>query len=374
MKVILAAGGSGGHIFPSLALADELKKSGVEVLFVSSKRRLDMSLLGPSGHKCYFLSINPMPYRKDPLKYAVFFFKLLGDVISSARIVFKESPDAVLGFGGYSSGTISLCAKIFGAPLVIHEQNYFPGRANIILSGWADLVAVSFKDTEKFLPKAKDRTVWTGNPLRRERLSADPVQAAQRLGIDKSGATLLVMGGSQGATFLNSTVSEAVKRMGQKNKDVRVIHLTGKADYESTAKFYEDNGVRAKVFSFLDRMEDAYAVADMAISRAGASAVFELACCAKPMVLVPYPNPKNNQRTNAKFFADNGAALYKEEKDLTADGLAAELDAILSDGAAMKRMSESARSLAVPDAAKRLAEAVVGLVEKRQKRSVGSMR
>ena len=369
MKVILAAGGSGGHIFPSLALAAELKKKGAEVIFVSSKRRLDMSLLEPSGYRCFFLSVNPMPRKPHPVKLAVFFFKLVSDVFASARIILKEKPHVVVGFGGYSSGTISLCAKLFLTPLVIHEQNYFPGRANVILSGMADRVTLSFEDTEKYFPKAKGRMAWTGNPLRTEKLSRDREKARERMGLASGGTTVLVMGGSQGAAFLNRAASEAVRRVAEKRKGVRVVHLTGKADYESTLRFYEDSGMEARVFSFLDRMEDAYAVSDIAISRSGASAVFELAYYGMPMILVPYPNPKNNQWTNAKFFAERGAAVFKDEKELTSDTLARELEGMISGGAATDLMSKTALSLAVPDAASRLAEEVVKLAAKNKRSS-----
>lgn len=369
MKIILAAGGSGGHIFPSLALASELKKAGAsDVEFVSSRRRLDMSLLGPSGYRCHFLSINPMPRGLDPIKLAVFGFKLIADIFASIGIILKERPDAVVGFGGYSSGTISLCAKLLGKPLVIHEQNFFPGRANVILSRIADLVAVSFKGTEKYLPGAEKKTVWTGNPLRVDMLGRDRAAASLRMGLAPDKTTILVMGGSQGASFLNKTAAEAVRMAAEDKKGaVQVVHLTGKADYDATTAFYEKNGIPSRVFSFLDRMDDAYAMGDIAISRSGASAVFELAYYGMPMVLVPYPNPKNNQRTNAGYFSERGAAVCREEKDLTAEGLASELGKMFSDANMMKKMSDAALNLAIPDAGKKLAEAIIGLAEKRRK-------
>lgn len=368
MKIILAAGGSGGHIFPSLALASELKKAGVDdVQFVSSRRRLDMSLLGSSGYRCHFLSINPMPHGFDPIKLIVFCFKLIADIFASAGIILKERPDAVVGFGGYSSGTISLCAKLLGKPLAIHEQNFFPGRANVILSRMADLVAVTFRGTEKYLPGAEGKTVWTGNPLRVDMLSKDRKAASQRMGLASDKTTILVMGGSQGATFLNRTASEAVRIASEDKKGtVQVVHLTGKPDYDAMTAFYDKNGISARVFSFLDRMDDAYAMGDIAISRSGASAVFELAYYAMPMLLVPYPNPKNNQRTNARYFAERGAAVCKEEKELTAEGLASELGMMLSDADTMKKMSDAALNLAIPDAGKKFAVAIIELAKKRK--------
>ncbi len=366
MRVILAAGGSGGHIFPSLALARELEKAGCEdIRFVSSKRNLDRNLLSGVEGRCFFLSVNPMPLRFHPWKILVFACKLVQDVFVSAGILFKYRPSVVVGFGGYSSGAITALAGLFRIPVIIHEQNLVPGRANKILAGLASKIAVSFKGTEKFFPGAENKVVFTGNPLRMEMLSNDRKRSSENLGVAPDKKTVLIMGGSQGSTFLNSMASKGALHINEETRgDVQFIHLTGVKDYEEVKRFYSDNNIPGKVFSFIERIDDAYAASDVAISRSGAAAVFELAYYAKPMILVPYPHQKNNQRSNAIYFAENGGAVYKEEKGLSLDELSGEVLKILADDGYRQNLSTSARELSCPDAGKRLAEEVINLGEK----------
>jgi len=363
MKVILAAGGSGGHIFPSLALASELEKKGVtDIFFVSSKRKLDKNLLKDSRHRCFFLSANPMPLKFDPAGAVSFAVKLIADSIISLWLIAKLRPDVVAGFGGYSSGAIVKCARMFGVPVLIHEQNYAPGKANRMLSRDADCIAVSFKGSAGYFKNARGRVVYSGNPLRVDMLSNDRAASAGKLGISPEKFTVLVMGGSQGSSFLNSTVSETARRIKDKKGDsVQFIHLTGRKDYEKVAAFYGENGIPGRVFPFLDRIDDAYAASDLAISRSGAAAIFELAFYAKPMILVPYPSVKNNQRSNAEYFSRSGAAVYKEEKDLSADGLAEEVLGILSDEKRRGSIARAAESLSMPEAGRILADEVIKL-------------
>jgi UDP-N-acetylglucosamine--N-acetylmuramyl-(pentapeptide) pyrophosphoryl-undecaprenol N-acetylglucosamine transferase len=363
MKVILAAGGSGGHIFPSVALAAELEKAGVrEIFFISSKRKLDRNLLKGTRHRCFFLSVNPMPLRFQLFRCLVFFWKLLADALVSAYLMIRLKPDVVVGFGGYSSGTIAAVAKVFAVPVLIHEQNLVPGRANKILSRVADRIAVSFRDSVKYFPGAEDKVAYSGNPLRMDILSDDRTASANRIGISPEKTTVLVMGGSQGSSFLNRTASEAAKRIKMKRADaVQFIHLTGRKDFEQVQEFYRANDIPGKVFSFMERIDDAYAACDIAISRAGAAAVFELAYYSKPMILVPYPSAKNNQRSNAEFFSRAGAAICREEKDLLPDSLALEIIGILNDAASRERMSKAAGMLSEPEAGRKLAEEVIKL-------------
>ncbi|MFH1664944.1 MAG: undecaprenyldiphospho-muramoylpentapeptide beta-N-acetylglucosaminyltransferase [Candidatus Omnitrophota bacterium] len=367
MKVLLAAGGSGGHIFPSVALAGELEKAGVEeIFFVSSKRKLDKNILGGVRHKCFFLSVNPMPLSFRPVRILKFVLKLFADVIVSAGLIVKLRPDVVVGFGGYSSGAIVAVAKVFGVPVMIHEQNYFPGRANRILSRIADRVAVSFKDSAEYFPRTRDKVVYSGNPLREGILRGNKEEAFSRLGLDPGKFSVLIMGGSQGSSFLNGTASESALRIKNSPGDaVQFIHLTGRNDYDRVKTFYEKNDIPGKVFHFLDRMEDAYAVCDLAVTRAGAAAVFELAYYAKPMILVPYPNPKNNQRSNAEYFSKAGAAIQLEEKDLTCDKLAGEILGLRADGRRRESIARAAGELGAPEAGKCLAQEVIKLAGSR---------
>ncbi|MFH1837419.1 MAG: undecaprenyldiphospho-muramoylpentapeptide beta-N-acetylglucosaminyltransferase [Candidatus Omnitrophota bacterium] len=367
MKVILAAGGSGGHIFPSVAVASELRKSNVEeIYFVSSKRQLDRNILKASQFSSFFLSINPMPLKFDPAKMITFAFKLLADVIKSLFIVLKVRPDVIAGFGGYSSGAIVLAGKICGVPLVIHEQNVLPGRANKILAKIVDKVAISFKGSEEYFKSSSDKIFFTGNPLRLDMLSFEKERSYKELNLDPDKFTVLVMGGSQGSSFLNRAASRAALGAAKTFKDgVQFVHITGPKDVEEIKEFYRENNVKAAVFSFMERIDSAYAVSDLAVSRAGAAAVFELAHYARPMILVPYPNPKNNQRVNAAFFSEKGAAILREEKDLEEDSLCAEMTDLIKDREKLGKMSSAAKKIAVPDAGKALAEMIIQLGQKK---------
>ncbi len=366
MRVIIAAGGSGGHIFPAVALASELEKAGVrEIFFVSSKRRLDRNILGKERYACFFLSVNPMPLRFRPVRAIVFLLKLLADALASVYIIARVRPDAVVGFGGYSSGTIAGCAGLLGIPVLIHEQNLVPGRANRILSRLADRVAVSFKASAGHFRRHAAKVVYSGNPLRLDMLSGDREGSARRLDLAPDNPTVLIMGGSQGSSFLNRTASEAALRIREeKHGAVQFIHLTGKKDHESIKRFYEENDIPGRVFSFLERIDDAYAASDVAISRSGAAAVFELAYYAKPMVLVPYPNPGNNQRFNAEYFSRAGAAVYREESDLSAGDLAREVLEMLTDSRRRDEFAQAAARLSVPEAGRVLAEQVIDLAKR----------
>ncbi|MFH1395378.1 MAG: undecaprenyldiphospho-muramoylpentapeptide beta-N-acetylglucosaminyltransferase [Candidatus Omnitrophota bacterium] len=366
MKVILAAGGSGGHIFPSIALADELKKKGnTDIFFVSSKRRLDKNIFKNSRYPCFFLSVNPMPLTFNVFKFAVFALKFFADILCSLYIILTVKPDAVVGFGGYSSGTTCVAAKVFGVPILLHEQNFAPGRANKILCRIADKVALSFDGTDKYFANVKSKTVYSGNPLRIDTLLKDRDAAAKRLGLFPGIKTVLIMGGSQGCSFLNETVSRAAVIMNKKMpQKLQFIHLTGAKDYLRIKQFYEENVIPGKVFSFLESISDAYAASDLAVTRSGAAAVFELAYYSRAMILVPYPNPKNNQRSNARYFSDKKAAVYKEEGTFSSENLAEEIVEILFNKNKLFELSQSAGSLACPDAGKKLAEEVFNLAVK----------
>ncbi|MFQ5953022.1 MAG: undecaprenyldiphospho-muramoylpentapeptide beta-N-acetylglucosaminyltransferase [Candidatus Omnitrophota bacterium] len=367
MKIILAAGGSGGHIFPSIALASELEKLGVDdIYFVSSKRQLDRNILKKNKHKSFFLSINPMPFRFSPVRVLIFFAKLAADTLASAYILARIRPDCVVGFGGYSSGCIARIANLRNIPVLIHEQNLLPGRANRILSSIADRIAVSFDESVKYFPGVEDKVVYSGNPLRLESLSDNREESVIRLGLSPEKLTVLIMGGSQGSTFLNRTASEAACLVKAKNTGkVQFIHLAGSKDYDMVKSFYEENNIPGRVFSFLDKIDDAYSASDLAISRAGAAAIFELAYYARPMILVPYPSEKNNQRYNAIYFSQKGAALYREEADLTPDALAGTVIDMLTDISRRSEMSHAAGNLSNPEAGALLAEEVVRLAKER---------
>ncbi|MBN1353966.1 MAG: undecaprenyldiphospho-muramoylpentapeptide beta-N-acetylglucosaminyltransferase [Candidatus Omnitrophica bacterium] len=357
MKVLIASGGSGGHIFPAVALAREVKKDNTEIIFVASRRRLDNELLKNEPCRKIFLSANPMPYAPGP-RSIVFLLKLLLDSIRAVYILLKTKPDIVVGFGGYTSGAITLLAARMGIKTVIHEQNMVPGRTNKLLDRIVDAVAVSFQETAGYL--RNKNVVFTGNPLRMESLVECREEALQKFAFSREKLTILIMGGSQGASSLNRLIADAIAGLPDRIKQkIQLLHITGAADCRKYDDFYRERGMKARVFAFIASINEAYSACDVAISRAGAAAIFELAAFAKPMILVPYPNLKNNQHRNAVFFAEKNAAVCVNEREITAEKFAGLFAELVENPARRGELARNAKKLSVTDGARRLKEEIV---------------
>ena len=356
-KILIASGGSGGHIFPAISLAKELEKSGNDIIFVASRRKLDKSLLQGISCKKIFLSANPMPYRFS-IALFIFWIKLIIDGIVSFYLIIKHKPDVIVGFGGYTAGSIMFIGCMLRIKTIIHEQNIIPGRTNRFLDKYASKIAVSFEETKKYF---KNKNIhFTGNPLRPESLINCRESAFSKLGLLPSKKTILVMGGSQGARSFNRLVGNSIAIMSPDVLgDIQVLHIAGPSNAEEIDFFYREKGIIAKVFGFVSNINEAYSIADVAISRAGAAAIFELAAFKKPMILVPYPNPMNSQRFNAQFFAKNKAAINIDEKTTTPEALGSVIEALTKDPNVLNALSENAGRLSVKDGAKRLKELVL---------------
>ncbi len=368
MRVLIAAGGSGGHIFPAVALARKLKevRPDIDILFVGSNKALDKSIFEKESFRYSLLSANKLSYRITP-KIALFLIKMKFDCLKSLFIVGSYRPDAMVGFGGYVSSVISLASFIFRVPIVAHEQNVVPGRANKLLFRWAAKIATSFKETERFTAEHASKVVLTGNPVRATICSAtgakcDKAACLKKFGFVQDKFTILLIGGSQGAHFLNQKFVEAAAIMDEKIKaSLQVIHITGIKDYGWAMKEYEKLPLEARVYSFIDRIEDAYAVSDLIITRSGASALFEIALFEKPMILIPYPYAMSHQAENARAFSVRGAAIEIAEKDLSAGLLKDKILSLLNDRAALNGLAAAARDLKMPEASDNLARLVLGL-------------
>lgn len=368
-KVLIAAGGSGGHIFPAVALARNLREDkGVsEVRFVGGNKELDRRIFKKEGLDFFLLTANKLPY-KISFKLVSFFIKLSFDFIKSLFIILTYRPDVVVGFGGYVSFPIIFAAFIFKVPRIVHEQNVVAGRANKVLFKIADKVAISFKETEKFL-KGGDagKVVFTGNPIRREIFKDDKTFGNRSLGLSESKFTILVVGGSQGAHFLNETFVSALRELSEESRRaLQVIHLTGVKDYEWALKAYSElAGLQYRVYSFLDRIEEAYSASDLIVTRSGASALFEIALFGKPMIIVPYPFAMSHQLENANAFAKKGAAVVVEEKGLSPHIFKDIISKLLADKEKLSNMGRAAKSLSVKDASDNLAREVLKLSEEK---------
>jgi UDP-N-acetylglucosamine--N-acetylmuramyl-(pentapeptide) pyrophosphoryl-undecaprenol N-acetylglucosamine transferase len=364
-RVLIAAGGSGGHIFPAVALARALKgkRDGIVIKFVGSDKGLDRRMLEKEGFDFSLLSANKLPH-KVSFGLIDFSLKLGLDFIKSVFIILSYRPSVVVGFGGYVSFPAAVTARIFRVPVLLHEQNVRPGRANRLLFRLADRIAVSFEETESMLPpREAQKSALTGNPIRAEILKDDRGSAVRKFGLDGNKLTILVIGGSQGAHSLNEIIISAFGLFDPgARQSLQVIHLTGVKDYEWAIRQYPLLGIEHRVYSFIDRIEEAYSASDLAVTRSGASAIFELAYFGKPMILVPYRYALKHQADNASVFERKGAAMTVSEEGLTPGKFHKLLSGLLNDRRRLGEMASGARRMSLPGASEKLADEVLGLI------------
>jgi UDP-N-acetylglucosamine--N-acetylmuramyl-(pentapeptide) pyrophosphoryl-undecaprenol N-acetylglucosamine transferase len=358
MRVIIAGGGTGGHLFPAVALAQELRSRfhGCSLLFVGAKGGIEASLLAGSGWDFEEIRASGLQGKRASQRLRSLALIPSG-LIRSRAILRRFQPDAVVGVGGYASAAMVVAGVLAKVPTIIHEQNAFPGLTNRLLGRIVDLVAVSFETTAEFFPKAKVRV--TGNPLRAELFDVDRGEAAIQLGLDPDRFTLLVFGGSQGAHRLNQAVLEALPLLEAERDRLQFLHSTGPRDLVRVRREYQASGHRAAVEPFFDEMGVAYAAADLCLCRAGAGTVAEICALGKASVLVPFPFAANDhQRWNAEVLVAAGAARMISDHALNGVTIAELVRLFLLDRRLVGTMGDRARALARPDAASRLADLV----------------
>ncbi len=345
MRLIITGGGTGGHLFPGIAVAREISRrceKGVS-LFVTGRRRMESDILSRAGFQQTSIAIEGIKGRgwKKGLMVLV---KLPWSFLQSLLIIRGFSPHLVLGVGGYSAGPVCVAARVMGIPSAIHEQNSFPGLTNRLLCRFVDRVFISFEESEKHFTGGS--LFLTGNPIRRELLA--PVVSEKE---ESEAFTVMVTGGSQGARAINEAFVEALGALKERGRDLRAIHQTGEGDWDRVKEAYGNLGLTGEVIPFIQDMAGAYQKADMVVSRAGASTISELAALGKPSILVPYPYAANNhQVTNARVLVDRGGAEMILQEDLTGEGLATLLEKYMDDRPALKKMGEAAKSAGKPDA------------------------
>jgi len=343
-RVMILAGGTGGHIYPALAVARELREQGCEVAWMGTKAGMEARLVPDAGIPIEWLAV--AGFRgKGLLAKLKAPFRLILACLQAGRILTRNKPNVVLGMGGFVAGPGGVMAKLMRIPLVIHEQNRIPGTTNRMLVKWARVVLEAFPGS--FSSVSGVRCV--GNPLRREIVEAVSAERSER----GEKLKVLVLGGSQGAMALNRVVPEALAMAGP----MEVLHQSGEAMCAETGALYQRLGVQARVVAFIEDMADAYRWADLAICRAGAMTVSELAAAGLPSVLVPYPYAIDDHQTqNARYLADAGAAVLIPQSELTPKNLSQELTVFVQETKLLPEMSRRARTLARLDAAHVVAE------------------
>ena len=365
MKVIFAGGGTGGHLFPGIAIAEEFLRHepDSEILFIVGRSKSESAIITRYGFRAKCVSAGRIAGSclKQPIRLLSAVFRSAVGIIQSFFIIIDFKPDIIVGMGGYVSAPVVLAGCILRKTCIIQEQNYIPGMANKLLSRFVDEVETAFPETENFL---NYRNVCVpGNPVRRSILSADRSTGMQNLELSEDKLNLIVFGGSLGAHAINLAVSEVLKQI-QNNpsqrellKSWRIIHITGKSDYPWISQAYKSDGIPALVFPFVDEMENIYGVADLVICRAGANTVAELTALGLPAIYVPYPWAANNhQEYNARWVCERGAGVLVPDDELSADKFSNCLIELMRDDDKREKLSIANRKLGKPEAARLIVE------------------
>ena len=349
MRAILAGGGTGGHVIPALAIADELKKQyDAEVLFIGTSRGIETRLVPAAGYPLRLVQVGAL--NKVSLKTRLkTFFGLPGAVFEARGILKEFRPGVVIGVGGYASGPAMLAAILGRVPTVAFEPNVVPGFANRMIARWVSGAAVHFAETEKFFRRAK----VTGVPVR---------QAFFALPHSLAGRNLLVFGGSQGAKAINRVMMAALPELVTRVPGIHVVHQTGEHDFQAAQAAYSSLGNVVEVHRFIDDMPGFFSRADLILCRSGASTVAEIAAAGKPAVFVPFPRAADDhQKRNAQALQQAGAAVMLEECNLTPASLVETISGLFADPAGLQAMALAAQKLAHPDAARAIAAMAMSL-------------
>ncbi|MBQ3206244.1 MAG: undecaprenyldiphospho-muramoylpentapeptide beta-N-acetylglucosaminyltransferase [Peptococcaceae bacterium] len=365
MRIILTGGGTGGHIYPALAVAERLQAlhPDCEILYVGTDRGLEKDIVPKRNLPFRTIHAEGLPRKLTPaLLKAV--KKSADGCLEARKIVKSFQPDVVIGTGGYVCGPVVLAAKLQGVPTMIHEQNAFPGITNKLLARFANCIMVNFEESKKYFVH-KERIKVTGLPVRQEVLAVGKNESLAYFGFSAEKTTLLVSGGSRGARSLNRAMVDAYPEL-LKHPDLQIIHLTGKTDYEDTMTALQEKGIdiadhpQVVIKSYLDEMQYGLGAADFCVGRAGATFLAEVTACGLPCILIPYPYAaENHQEYNAKALVEQNAASMILDKDLTGSTLCRAVLSLYQNSENRKQMAAQSFAMGKRDA---LAQ-IVGLVE-----------
>ncbi|MCF0191411.1 MAG: undecaprenyldiphospho-muramoylpentapeptide beta-N-acetylglucosaminyltransferase [Marinilabiliaceae bacterium] len=363
MRVIISGGGTGGHIFPAISIANALKEadSTTEILFVGAKGKMEMEKVPAAGYKIEGLPVAGFHRQiniRNIGRNMLFPFKLVASMFKAWSIVRSFKPDVAVGVGGYASGPVLRCAASAGVPCLIQEQNSYPGVTNKILAQKAKKICVAYPNMERFF--SAEKIIMTGNPVRQQLLnSTTREEAAKEFGLDASKPVILVIGGSLGARSINNGISETLDIL---DDNVQLLWQTGKIYFEGVSNLLaKKKRENVKAMDFIKRMDLAFSIADVVVSRAGASSISELALLGKPSILVPSPNVSEDHQTkNAMALSNVGAAVLV--KDADTKQLIEVAMRCLSNKEKLKELSDNIRSFAKPTAASDIAVEVRKLV------------
>jgi len=359
-RIMVAGGGTGGHLFPGLAVIEELRRRvpGLEVKFVGTARGIEARILPGRGEALHLLKVTPLKGQGIGAR-----FESLARVPTAMReassLMRAFEPDLVLGVGGYASGPVLLAASLSGRPTALLEQNAQVGMTNRILARFVDRAYIAFEQTEEVFGKRKSRL--TGNPVRHEFVEHARLAIADPEGFESRARTVLVLGGSQGARKLNEDVPRALAVAGIAHRGIEIVHQTGESMRDEVEATYRELGIRAKVVTFIDEIARAYSNAALVVARAGATTLAELCAIGRPSILIPFPFAADDHQTkNAKALEDRHASICIRESELEVDRLGEIIGRLLDDPVERQAMARAARDHGRPDAAAAIVDDMLG--------------
>jgi len=364
MKAIISGGGTGGHIFPAIAIANEIKLRypDAEILFVGAENRMEMTRVPEAGYEIVGLPVAGFN-RSNLFKNISVIGKLFKSLTLAKKIVRDFKPDIAVGVGGYASGPLLRMACKFGVPALLQEQNSYAGVTNKLLAKKANTICVAYEGMEAFFPKEK--IVLTGNPIRQDLVSdVSKDEATDYFNLSRDKKTILVLGGSLGAMTINKSILANLQLLA--DSDIQILWQCGKRYHAELAVYFSEKieGVEIRLHDFIDRMDLAYKVSDLVISRAGASSISELCVLGKPAVLVPSPNvAEDHQTKNAMALVNKNAAIMIRDVDAISTLLPVAIETV-KDDAQLALLSQNAKEMALPNAAAKIVDEIDKLVFK----------
>lgn len=349
MKVLITGGGTGGHVFPGIAVAKELLKDpAVEVLFAGKKGGVELRWVTEAGLQFQGVRASGFP-RGLSFRLFTFWIDLVGGLLDAGKLLNEFKPSVVFATGGYVSVPVCLMAAAKGIPVALLEPNVAPGLAARVLGMFSKKIFVGFEGTAKSF--SKGRTLWTGIPVREEIKTTSREQGLKAFGLKPEAVTLLMMGGSQGAHALNLYMTDSLEQLGRGSHPVQAILMTGWKDYQTLVDRLEKCPLKVVCRPFIGNIHEAYAAADLVVGRSGAMTCAEILSRGLPAVFIPYPHASAHQEKNARALEKGGSAVVIPEKQLESEALIRELDRLLAEPSALKAMGEKATKLGRPEAA-----------------------
>ncbi len=356
IRVVITGGGTGGHLYPGIALAEELRRRdpSTEIIFMGNERGIEAKVIPREGYPIRFIPASGFVGKGIGGKITSV-FRLLKGIRESYRYLGEMMPDLVVGTGGYVSLGPVISARLLSIPVMIMEQNSVPGRTNRLLGHIADAICITYQESMARFPKSK--VYLTGNPVREKVLRGSRTSALRLFSLREDLFTVFVFGGSSGATSINRAVVDGLQYLLDLKGSIQFLHQTGEQDFEFVRDSYRSYGFEGTVTPYIYQMPEAYAVADIVVSRAGATTIAELCATGKPAILIPYPHAAgNHQEVNARRLAELGAALMIKDSELSGKRLADEIIRLFNDGEFRNFMKKKAMGFGKPDAVRKIAD------------------